>query len=137
MKSIFNNRNRIMMGLSKSLIIFILIFSFSMPAIVKAGDDSDVKISTKIENPLSENIDSIPALIKVILNIVLIIGVPIIALAIIYTGYLFVAAQGKPDKLTKAKKALVTTLIGAVLLLGSWVIANAIGNTVEEIKRTT
>jgi len=58
-------------------------------------------------------------------------------LAIIYTGFLFVEAQGSPEKITKAKKALTYTIIGAAILLGAFVIADAIGKTVDEIKSST
>jgi len=99
--------------------------------------NSGANITTKIQNPLGDNVSDIPSFIKEIINIVLYIGIPIIALAIIYTGFLFVQAQGNSEKLTRAKNSLVYTLIGAVLLLGAFVIAEAIGKTVEDIKRTT
>ncbi len=94
-------------------------------------------ITTKIENPLGNQIDSIPKFIEAIINIVLVVGIPIVVLAIIYTGFLFVKAQGNPEEITKAKNALLYTLIGATLLLGAFVIANAIGKTVDEIKSST
>lgn len=90
-----------------------------------------------IKNPLNSEIDTIPKFIEAIIEIVLVVGVPIVVLAIIYVGFLFVKAQGKPEEITKAKKALLYTLIGAALLLGAFVIANAIGKTVDEIKSTT
>ena len=67
------------------------------------------------------------------MNFVLFIGVPIVALAIIYSGFLFVTASGNSEKLKKAKSALLYTLIGAALLLGSLVIANSIKGTVDQI----
>ena len=96
---------------------------------------SNIKIG--ITNPLGAGITDIPSFITAILNIVLVVGVPIVTLAIIYCGFLFVKAQGNPAELEKAKKTLVYTLIGAALLLGSFVIAQAIQGTVEEIKKTT
>lgn len=96
-----------------------------------------VGITNKIVNPLNSDIDTIPKFINELIKIVLYVGIPIVALAIIYTGFLFVEAQGSPEKITKAKKALLYTLIGAVLLLGAFVIANAIGKTVDEIKSST
>lgn len=95
--------------------------------------NTGVKINTGIVNPIG-GVEDIPQFIETILNFVLIVGVPIVALAIIYSGFLFVTAQGNSEKLTKAKKALLYTLIGAALLLGSYVIASAIGKTVDEIK---
>lgn len=106
--------------------------------LVNAGADTvSTNINIGIKNPLSSEIDSIPAFIEAIINIVLVVGVPIVVLAVIYVGFLFVKAQGKPEEITKAKKALLYTLIGAALLLGAFVIANAIGKTVDEIKSTT
>lgn len=82
-----------------------------------------------IVNPLPK-VTSINGLIKTILEGVIKIGMPIIALAIIYCGFLFVSAQGKPESIKKAKDALLYTLIGAAILLGSWAIAQLITNTV-------
>jgi Type IV secretion system pilin len=83
----------------------------------------------KICNPIPK-VGSLPDLIKTILEGVLKIGIPVIALAIIYSGFLFVFARGNPEKLTKAKDALLYTLIGAAILLGSWAIATMIQTTV-------
>lgn len=94
---------------------------------------TDISINTGIKNPLGEKIKDIPTLIGTILNFVLLVGVPIITLAIIYAGFLFVTAAGNSEKLTTAKKTLLYTLIGAALLLGSYVIAQAIKGTVDEI----
>ena len=99
------------------------------------SDNTSIKIDTSINNPLG-SVDDIPSFIKAVITAVLYIGVPIVALAIIYTGFLFVSAQGNSEKLTKAKKALLYTLIGAVLLLGAFVIANAIQSTVHEIEKS-
>ena len=91
--------------------------------------------SGKLDNPLkSSGIKTLPELVKKIFDIVLMVGVPIVALAIIYTGFLFVKAQGNPDKLGEARKAFTAVVIGAAILLGSWVIAEAIQGTIEEIK---
>jgi|SRR3989344_7955534 len=93
-----------------------------------------VNIDVKIENPLGPKLVDLPSFMEALLDIVLKIGVPIVALAIIYTGFLFVSAQGNSEKLTTAKKALMYTLIGAALLLGAWMLANAIVGTVDQIR---
>ena len=82
-----------------------------------------------INNPIPK-ITSVPGLIQTILTGVLKIGIPVVALAIIYSGFLFVFARGNPEKLSKAKDALLYTVIGAAILLGSWAIAQMISNTV-------
>jgi hypothetical protein len=82
-----------------------------------------------INNPLP-NINSVPQLIQTILTGLLTIGIPVVALAVIYSGFLFVFARGNSEKLTKAKSALMWTLIGAAVLLGSWAIAKMISATI-------
>jgi hypothetical protein len=84
--------------------------------------------STTINNPINAN--TIDGFIKTILEGVIKIGIPIIALAIIYSGFLFVSAQGNSEKLKTAKNALIYSLIGAAILLGSWAIAQLISETV-------
>lgn len=89
--------------------------------------------SIKLKNPLEGTVDSLPALVKSLLNIVLIIGTPIVALAIIYAGFMLVAAQGNPEKLSKARAALLWAIVGGAVLLGAYVLAQAIGGTVEQL----
>lgn len=84
--------------------------------------------NNKIENPIK--VDNINDFIKTILTGVIKISIPIIALAIIYSGFLFVSARGNSEKLGEAKRALLYTAIGAAILLGSWAIAQIISNTV-------
>ena len=120
----------------KKLISFLSVFVlFSAPFYFAHA--AGLALDIKIKNPLSSSIDTIPKFIETILNMVLVVGVPIVALAIIYSGFLFVSAQGNSKKISEAKTTLKYTLIGAALLLGSWVIAQAIQGTITEIKRTS
>jgi hypothetical protein len=120
--------------------VFVVFSILSMSFILSAQAENTttttdkIVVKTKIDNPLGANLTDIPSFVKKAIEIALQVGVPILVLAIIYTGFLFVQAQGNPTKLTKAKDALTNTLIGGALLLGAFVIAEAIGTTVEEIK---
>lgn len=118
--------------IKKSLYSLILLsYIFIIPVISFAADNdtpSDPSVG-KILNPIPK-ITSIPGLIHTILTGLLKIGIPVIALAIIYSGFLFVAAMGNSEKLSKAKDTLIYTLIGAGILLGSWAIAQMISATV-------
>lgn len=69
-----------------------------------------------------------------ILNAVVFILFPFIVLMIVYTGFLFVTAQGNTTKITQAREALVWTVVGAVVVLGAKAIALAIEATVEGLK---
>ena len=108
------------------------LFTFIMPVISLAQITiipTDPNAQGKIINPIP-NVTSIPGLIHTILVGVLKIGIPIVVLAIVYCGFLFVFARGNPEELKKAKSALLYTVIGAAVLLGSWAIAEMISATV-------
>lgn len=133
---VFNMRYNIKMSFIKKnwQKMFLLTYAFILPIVSFAqnreiGVPCDSPDSGKICNPIP-NITSIPGLIQKILEGALKIGISIIALAIIYSGFLFVFARGNPEKLTKAKDALLYTLIGAAILLGSWAIAEMISATI-------
>jgi hypothetical protein len=111
-------------------ILFLLVFVVA-PVFSLAQVDNCDPTEGVICNPLAKNgVNSIPELIRIILEGALKIGIPIVALAVIYCGFLFVAARGNSEKLTKAKDALLYTIIGAAILLGSWAIAKMISVTI-------
>jgi len=152
MKILKRKKYSILSSILKYSFVFVFgvfLFSSTVLAVCLDGSDSNpcpdgtdgnpvgTNITVKIDNPLGSGITDIPSFIEALINIILIVGIPIVVLAIIYTGFLFVQAQGNPEEITKAKKAFLYTVIGAALLLGAFVIARAIGATVDEIKSTT
>ena len=80
-------------------------------------------------NPLEAG--SIPALVESIAALVAKIGIPIAAIFIIYSGLLFVTARGNEEQLKKAKTNFMWAMIGTSILLGAWVIAKAIKQTIQ------
>ena len=111
--------------------LILLSYAFIVPIVSFAQVVGGPPIDTqgRIVNPIPK-VTSVPGLIKTILEGLLKIGIPVVALAIVYCGFLFVQARGKPEAITKAKDALLYTLIGAAILLGSWAIAEMISATV-------
>ncbi len=59
-------------------------------------------------------------LVTDVLAIVAQLSVPIIVIMIIYSGFLFFAAQGDPGKITSAKKTLTWALVGALIIFSSY-----------------
>lgn len=115
----------------KKLFTFLLVAAvFLTPAIplVQAAIGHECDPNKEVCNPINSN--TINEFIKKILEGAIKIGIPIIALAIIYCGFLFVAARGNSEKLKKAKDAITYTLIGAAILLGAWALAQLISETV-------
>ena len=90
-------------------------------------------VSVTLTNPFSGP-DSLFALLEAVINDILLpIGGVLAVLAFIYSGFLYVMAQGNESKLATAHKALLYTSIGTAVLLGSWVLANVIFNTIPQI----
>ncbi|MEK9185899.1 MAG: hypothetical protein AAB863_03935, partial [Patescibacteria group bacterium] len=107
---------------------------FGMPALIFAQGGNPPPIDIKITNPLKGGTDSIPVLLeKIISEALLPIGAVVVVVMIIYAGFLFVTAKGKPEDITKAKDALLYAAIGAGILLGARVLAGAIKATVIQI----
>ncbi len=71
--------------------------------------------------------------LRKILDFVIQIGGIAIVLMLVYVGYLFVVAQGEPGKISEARNALLWTVIGALILLGSKAISVGIEATVKAL----
>jgi hypothetical protein len=107
--------------------IYVLLFNLTLPTLALAG-------GARIPNPLRSGVDSLGSFLQVLVNdIVLPVGSVVVVLMIIRSGFLFVTAQGKPDAIENAKKAFFWSAVGALVLLGSWSIAQVIQNTVRQI----
>ncbi len=61
------------------------------------------------------------------------VSLPIITVFIVYSGFLFVTAQGRPAQLEVAKRNFFFVLLGALLILSAWILANIIGGTVTNL----
>ncbi len=110
------------------IVLAISIFTLPLSSLAQGIVPAPCDTSGQICNPIEA--DNINGLIKQILEGVLTIAIPIIALAIIYCGFLFVQARGNPEEIKKAKTALMYTLVGSAILLGAWAIAQIISETV-------
>ncbi|MBI2482418.1 MAG: hypothetical protein HYV76_02580 [Candidatus Vogelbacteria bacterium] len=117
-------------------LILIIITLLSVGGVAYAANvGENISVRFQIDNPT--NIDNVQDLLKTLLNLVIQIGVPILVIAIIYVGFLFVQAQGNESKLSEAKEAFFWTIIGAAIVLGAFVISSVIQNTVNQIAPTS
>lgn len=104
------------------------------PNAPRPGPTQKVSYQIKIENPFKSN--SIEGLLKAIVNDILIpIGSVVATIMVIYAGFLFVTARGNSTQIDKAKSALLYAVIGAAILLGAWVISEAISGTVDQLRK--
>lgn len=111
------------MNIFKKSIIFIPAFLISANHVFAQG--------IKIQNPL--NATDVSTVINKVVDWLIQIGAVAVVLAIVYAGFLFVAAQGKPEEINKAKMTLFWTIIGAMILLGAQIISSVIESTIKQL----
>ena len=87
----------------------------------------------RLENPLNPAYSNISGFVEGVLRAVVMIALPIVTFFIVYAGFLYVSARGNATQLEKAHKNLLYVIIGAILILGAWVLATLIGGTVTQI----
>src|SRR5690242_14637654 len=105
-----------------SLVVFTALWC--LPVVVLA--DSCGGTGTGIQNPLSSAYCNIPNFIAGFLRVMVQIGLPIVGLFTLLAGYKFISAGGNSEKLASARENLVYVLVGAMLILGAWVLATLI-----------
>jgi len=89
----------------------------------------------QLPNPLGGT-NSLTQLLMGILNAVIKIGIPVLVVAVVYVGFMFVRAQGKPEEIKTAGKAFFYTLIGAGVVMGAKVLSLALCETVKNLGAT-
>lgn len=102
---------------------YLYIYSFLVPTL---------SFAETYDNPLGATVD-IPGIIQKILSVMVRVGVPVATCCVIYVGFLFVTAQGQEAKVTKARSALLWTLIGFAVLLGAWTLSVALQGVLGDI----
>lgn len=84
-----------------------------------------------LENPLKVN--NFCALVKTVLDAVIIIAMPIAVLFLVLVGFKFILAQGNPGELKKQRMNLLWTLVGIAIFLGSWALVKVIVATLSNL----
>ncbi|OGF69451.1 hypothetical protein A3H65_03785 [Candidatus Giovannonibacteria bacterium RIFCSPLOWO2_02_FULL_45_14] len=107
--------------------IFWLILLISIPLVSINAQTVNVGIcdpQVSVCNPITSN--DFAELMAKIADAAAKIGLPLVAVFMIYSGFLFVSARGNEEQLTKAKTTFFWTIIGALLVVGAFAISLAI-----------
>lgn len=110
---------------SKSIPFLFLLAFFALPAVADA----------QLMNPIAYS--DISSFIRAVLKAVVLILFPMVVLMLVYTGFLFVKAQGKEKEISDARRAFFWTVIGGLIVLGAQALSMAIEATVKEIEGGT
>lgn len=117
----------------KKTVFYSIVFSFILNAVffVPSISAQGTGVSSGIQNPLSSG--TLVGFLQGVLSVLIKFAIPIAALAIIYSGFLFVSSRGNETKLLLAKKTLLYAVIGTAVLLGAQVIIFVIATTVQSL----
>ncbi len=80
----------------------------------------------EICNPIEA--DTFLELVEAIAKAITAIGMPLVAIFLVWAGFLFVTARGNEEQLKRAKTAFYWTLVGGAVVIGARVLAIAIAN---------
>lgn len=93
---------------------------------------ANVPKTVTLINPLGSGA-TLNSFVTSILQFVVRIGSIVVIFMLVYVGFLFVKAQGNSEEISKARNALLWTIVGALILLGAQAIAIGIQATVQAI----
>lgn len=108
----------------KKLLYIAIVFFAAIPGVTLVAVES-------LDNPTS--IPTLYDFIKTVLTVVVKIGIPVATIFIIWSGFMFLTAQGDEAQLTKAKHSFVWACVGTAVLLGAWLLATAIKGTIDQL----
>lgn len=111
----------------------ISLISVIFPSALVFAQPGGSTITAVIDNPLDSQYSTFPLFIDAVVTVAVQVLFPFVVLAIIYSGFLFVKAQGNETELKEAKKVLWYSIVGAFVLLGALGFSQIIQTTIESV----
>ena len=96
-------------------------------------DNNPLGVRFKLDNPFKVGDDLFELVENIVNKIIMPIGGVLCVLAFIYAGFMYVTARGDTAQIKTAHTALLYAAIGTAILLGAWVIASVIRNTINQV----
>lgn len=118
-----------MLRISRRLALMLPVLVLAVALVVHAQSTQ----SGYLNNPLASNISTIPGFLQTFFTALVKISLPIITVFIVYSGFLFVTAQGNKIKLEIARRNFLFVIIGALLILAAWILAQIIAGTLLQV----
>ncbi len=105
---------------------YLLLALLAVPSIVLA---QDIKITSPTPGLGTDAWD----FIKIIIQILTYFVVPAIAVLIIWAGFNMATAGGDPTKIKNSRNALLSAVIGAIVLFGAQMVVDLVKNTGDQL----
>lgn len=105
----------------KQIFLFLSLF---FPFVVRGAPGT-------ITNPIDA--DTFLELVEAVAKAVTAIGIPLVAIFLVWSGFLFVTAQGSEEQLKRAKTTFFWSLVGGAVVIGAYALAIAIVNFAKNL----
>lgn len=79
------------------------------------------------------NASTIDQLVVLILDAMVYLGTILLLLMLVWTGFLFIRAQGNTEQINQAKNSLFWTVVGGLVLLGASALSLVLQATIESL----
>lgn len=109
--------------LTRSIVITVMLIAVYVPTLVFAQAAFNCNLKDC----------QLTAFVSNLLKGAVTLALPFVAVYIIYSGFLFVFAQGNQEKLSRAKENFLWVILGSCLILGSWMFAELLASTAATI----
>lgn len=109
----------------------IIAFSFLFGLIAHLSPTSVSAQGGTIKNPIKA--ESFYDLVVAIAKAITAIGIPLVAIFLVWSGFLFVTARGSEEQLKRAKTTFFWALVGGAVIIGAWALAVAIVNFARKL----
>lgn len=110
---------------------------FLFTAYAFADSATPVAVTAQFVSPLRDEYNTFSKFTAAVIRTAVDVMLPFVVLGFIYSGFLFVKAQGKPKEIEGAQKAITWSIIGTFILFGAWGFAQIISTTVSTLTETT
>lgn len=129
--------------LLSGLVTFAMVLAMFVPALMlttSVGATDDVTADWSLDTFGADaglGTESLPQVISGIINVILSTLGVIAVLIILWGGFLWMTAAGEPDKVEKAKKLIISGIIGLVIIFAAYAIASFVLGAVQSSTGST
>jgi len=106
--------------------INVFVFSLFLCIVAQLFPSTVSAASSAITNPIQAQ--TFGQLVEAIAKAITAIGIPLVAIFLVWSGFLFVTARGNEEQLKRAKATFFWSLVGGAVVIGAWALAVAIVN---------
>ncbi len=126
----------------KTKLLFFFFLVFAVLIIFFACDSSVLSQGLEVEypsidnyRPVSAESGGLPEYLKYIIRFLTISAGIVVFGSLVYGGFLWMTSEGEPLKIQKSKNQIISSFVGLLIIISSFVLLNSINPTLVELKK--